>query len=70
MNCSTHNSSLGEVCCHDDDISVIVPHHSPEVFNSCLHWSLRRYVLPRSPLVTLPFTSLIKVPSNDWLTLM
>lgn len=30
----THKSSLCEVCCHDNGVSVIFPDHPPKVFNS------------------------------------
>lgn len=54
-----YNSPLSEVSCHDDDVGIVLPHHSPEVLSSGFHRSLRRYVLPWGSLVTLPITSLI-----------
>ena len=50
---NTHNSPFSKVGCHDDDVGVIVPHHSPEVFDCRFHRSLCRYVLPGGPLITL-----------------
>lgn len=42
---NTYNAPLLEVGCHDDDLTIVVPHHSPKVFYCVLQWTLRRNVL-------------------------
>ena len=42
---NTYNAPLLEVGCHDDDFTVVVPHHSPKVFNCILQWTLCGNVL-------------------------
>ena len=42
---NTYNAPLLEVGCHDDDLTVIVPHHSPKVFYCVLQWALCGNVL-------------------------
>ena len=42
---NTYNAPLLEVGCHDDDLTVIVPHHSPKVFYCIFQWTLCGNVL-------------------------
>lgn len=49
----THNATLLEISHHDNDGSVVVNDHSPEIFHSALQRSLSGNVLTCSPLIAL-----------------
>jgi len=49
----THNSPLLEVCSHDDDLTLVLPDHSPKVLYRVLHRSLSGNVLSGVVAVTL-----------------
>ena len=49
----THNAPFLEVGCHDNDLHVILPDHSPEVLYGIVHRTLRSYVLLRRVLEAL-----------------